>query len=368
MITYGPRFLIDDQIAIIRRNFDKIQKKIWDVVFKILYGAAKCCIMNLWCVCPPSPTLPLFPHCILQRHLRSSAGMRILIGLCWCLPRWFIFMYHSQMVLIFPPAAAADFLIHFKLKTENFHFPFLCPETLCDIYNITLICKYPEDKIKLQIQCVPRATEHCISLIILPPMKILQRNLNRSTLVVWEMKRNVFVVRFKFRCNILISGKIIKEMPGSVASWTSCIMNSKKKRYPYKAWRNNLAEQHWVFSTNRLHMLDSLSSSLPVIWTLILSKAVLNILPWISAFPYQNLSTIAPYSYFIRQESTLHSLSNWKRSRRTATVIINLGKRRPWVLSFTPDPFTATLRAGKESPASIQEAWWTPESVWPCRE
>jgi len=30
----------------------------------------------------------------------------------------------------------------------------------------------------------------------------------------------VSVVRFKFRCNILISGKIIKEMPGSVASGT----------------------------------------------------------------------------------------------------------------------------------------------------
>jgi hypothetical protein len=30
-------------------------------------------------------------------------------------------------------------------------------------------------------------------------------------------------VRFKFRCNILISGKIIKEMPGSVASGTLCI-------------------------------------------------------------------------------------------------------------------------------------------------
>jgi len=27
---------------------------------------------------------------------------------------------------------------------------------------------------------------------------------------------------FKFRCNILISGKIIKEMPGSVASGTLC--------------------------------------------------------------------------------------------------------------------------------------------------
>ena len=30
-------------------------------------------------------------------------------------------------------------------------------------------------------------------------------------------------VRFKFRCNIIISGKIIKEMPGSVASGTPCI-------------------------------------------------------------------------------------------------------------------------------------------------
>ena len=29
-------------------------------------------------------------------------------------------------------------------------------------------------------------------------------------------------IRFKFRCNILISGKIIKGMPGSVASGTSC--------------------------------------------------------------------------------------------------------------------------------------------------
>ena len=51
-------------------------------------------------------------------------------------------------------------------------------------------------------------------------MKILQRNFNRSAFVVWEMKRNVSVVCFKFRFNILISGKIIKEMPGSVASGT----------------------------------------------------------------------------------------------------------------------------------------------------
>ena len=40
------------------------------------------------------------------------------------------------------------------------------------------------------------------------------------------MKRNVFVVRLivATRCsNILISGKIIKEMPGSLASGTHCI-------------------------------------------------------------------------------------------------------------------------------------------------
>jgi len=72
------------------------------------------------------------------------------------------------------------------------------------------------------IQGVSIDTEPGISLIILTPMKILQRNLNRSTFVVWEMKRNVSVVCFKFRYNILISGKIIKEMPGSVASGTPC--------------------------------------------------------------------------------------------------------------------------------------------------
>ena len=38
------------------------------------------------------------------------------------------------------------------------------------------------------------------------------------------MKRNVSAVRFKFRCDILISGKIIKEMLGSVASGTHCTL------------------------------------------------------------------------------------------------------------------------------------------------
>ena len=38
-------------------------------------------------------------------------------------------------------------------------------------------------------------------------------------------------VRFRFRCTVLISGKIIKEMPGSVASGTFCIM-----RIPKRIW------------------------------------------------------------------------------------------------------------------------------------
>jgi len=48
--------------------------------------------------------------------------------------------------------------------------------------------------LKPHIKCVPLATELGISLIILTPVKILQRNLNRNTFVVWEIKRNVSVV------------------------------------------------------------------------------------------------------------------------------------------------------------------------------
>ena len=45
------------------------------------------------------------------------------------------------------------------------------------------------------IQSVPLPTKPGISLIILKPMKILQWDLNRRTFIVWEMKRNVSVVR-----------------------------------------------------------------------------------------------------------------------------------------------------------------------------
>ena len=60
-------------------------------------------------------------------------------------------------------------------------------------------------------------------------MKILQQNLNSSTFVVREVKRNVSVACFKFHCNILISGKIIKEMLGSVASGAHCTICNKQE-------------------------------------------------------------------------------------------------------------------------------------------
>ena len=63
-----------------------------------------------------------------------------------------------------------------------------------------------------------------------PAMKLLQQNLDRRTFVVWEIKRNVSVVCVSVVClivatrssSILISGKIIKEMLGSVVSGTHC--------------------------------------------------------------------------------------------------------------------------------------------------
>jgi hypothetical protein len=80
------------------------------------------------------------------------------------------------------------------------------------------------------VQSVPLATEPGISLTILTPMKILQRNLNRNMFFFLHISYTMKYVSFKFRCNILISGKIIKEMPGSVASGTLCITTHPRKQ------------------------------------------------------------------------------------------------------------------------------------------
>ena len=101
----------------------------------------------------------------------------------------------------------------------------------------------------IYIQRVPLATEPGISLIILPLMRILQRNLTRTkdthhrhapqTRTTDTHNRNApqtrttdtflfishttNVLLFKFHCNIFIGVRIIKEMPGLVASGTLCI-------------------------------------------------------------------------------------------------------------------------------------------------
>ena len=72
------------------------------------------------------------------------------------------------------------------------------------------------------IQCVPLATEPGISLIILPLIRILQRNLKRTTDTFHFISHTTNVLLFKFRCNIFIGVTVIKEMPGSVASGTHC--------------------------------------------------------------------------------------------------------------------------------------------------
>jgi len=70
----------------------------------------------------------------------------------------------------------------------------------------------------IYIYSVPLVTELGISLIILPLMRIMQRNLKRTTDTFLFISHTTNVLLFKFRCNIFIGDRIIKEMPGLVAS------------------------------------------------------------------------------------------------------------------------------------------------------
>jgi len=85
-------------------------------------------------------------------------------------------------------------------------------------------CSPKYDAVTSQIQCVPLATEPGITLIILPLMRILQRNLKQTTDTSLFISHTMNVILFKFRCNIFIGVRIFKEMPGSVASGKHCIM------------------------------------------------------------------------------------------------------------------------------------------------
>jgi hypothetical protein len=60
-------------------------------------------------------------------------------------------------------------------------------------------------------------------------MRILQRNLKRTYLIVGNMT-TTNVLLFEFRCNIFIGVIIINEMPGLVASGTPCIIKQIKSK------------------------------------------------------------------------------------------------------------------------------------------
>jgi hypothetical protein len=66
------------------------------------------------------------------------------------------------------------------------------------------------------MQCVPLATEPVISSIILPLMRILGALQTHSSSFLTQ--------RTYPCCNIFIGVRIIKEIPGSVASGTPCIL------------------------------------------------------------------------------------------------------------------------------------------------
>ena len=72
-------------------------------------------------------------------------------------------------------------------------------------------------------QGVPPPTKPGSSLIILPLMRILQRNLKRTTDTFLFISHTTNVLLFKSRCNIFICFGIIKELPGLVGSGTPYI-------------------------------------------------------------------------------------------------------------------------------------------------
>ena len=74
------------------------------------------------------------------------------------------------------------------------------------------------------VQGVPLVTEPGISLIVIPLMRILQRIQTHTTDTLLFISHTTNVLLFKFRCNIFIGVRIIKEMPGSVANGTHCII------------------------------------------------------------------------------------------------------------------------------------------------
>jgi len=72
------------------------------------------------------------------------------------------------------------------------------------------------------IQGVPLATEPGISLIIFTTNEGIATKFEADLPHCVRNVKEKNVLLFKFRCNIFIGVRIIKEMPGSVASGTPC--------------------------------------------------------------------------------------------------------------------------------------------------
>jgi len=91
-------------------------------------------------------------------------------------------------------------------------------------------CNVKWEFTQTKIQGVPLATEPGISLIIFPPIRILHRNLKRTTDTFLFISYTTNVLLFKFRCKIFIGVRIIKQMPGWVASGTHWVFSMPKDR------------------------------------------------------------------------------------------------------------------------------------------
>jgi len=123
-------------------------------------------------------------------------------------------------------------------------------------WNLTFNCLLHDmDSIK----CPPLATEPGISLITLPLIRILQRNLKQTTGTFLIISHTTNVLLIKFCCNIFIGVRIIKEMPDLVASGTHCVIRWRVGGPPPG---NGVAKDIQEFNSIKLR-ITSVTQSVP---------------------------------------------------------------------------------------------------------
>jgi len=80
-------------------------------------------------------------------------------------------------------------------------------------------------------------------------MRILQRLQTHTTGTFLFISYTTNVLLFKFSCNIFIGVRIIKEMPGSVASGTPCIMTLVSEGQAGEVWSHSNERNNFVSKT-----------------------------------------------------------------------------------------------------------------------